>query len=151
MFKDDSFGRSEILRNKRKLGDDDKQYIIDRYDNNLKYIDDVLTPFLESLPEDAIVAIFSDHGEEFWDHGDFEHGHTLYDELLNVPYILKMPGISTGMHTEPVSLLDLVPTTAKALNIDIEETQGWALQDHSVEELRERPQAFGRIQMKTNH
>ena len=145
MFKDDSFGRSEILRNKRKLGDDDKQYIIDRYDNNLKYIDDVLTPFLESLPEDAIVAIFSDHGEEFWDHGDFEHGHTLYDELLNVPYILKMPGISTGMHTEPVSLLDLVPTTAKALNIDIEETQGWALQDHSVEELRERPQAFGRM------
>jgi hypothetical protein len=145
MFKDDSFGRSEILRNKRKLKDDDKQYIIDRYDNNLKYIDDVLTPFLESLPEDAIVAVFSDHGEEFWDHGDFEHGHTLYDELLNVPYILKMPGISPGMHTEPVSLLDLVPTTAKALNIEIEETQGWALQDHSVEELRERPQAFGRM------
>lgn len=145
VFKDDSFGRSEILRNKRKLGEDDKQYVIDRYDNNLKYIDDVLTPFLESLPEDAIVAIFSDHGEEFWDHGDFEHGHTLYDELLNVPYILKMPGIETGMHSEPVSLLDLAPTTAKALNIEIEETQGWALQEHSADELRKRPQAFGRM------
>ena len=37
------------------------------------------------LPEDTIVAIFADHGEEFWDHDDFEHGHTFYDELLRVP------------------------------------------------------------------
>ena len=96
VFKSDSFGRSEILRNKRKLGEEGQQYIIDRYDNNLKYIDDVLTPFLETLPEDSIIAIFSDHGEEFWDHGDFEHGHTLYDELLNVPYILKMPVSKLG-------------------------------------------------------
>lgn len=145
VFKSDSFGRSEILRNERKLGDDGKQYIIDRYDNNLTYIDDVLTPFLEELPADSIVAIFSDHGEEFWDHGDFEHGHTLYDELLNVPYILKMPGIDNGIHDEPVSLLDLVPTTARALNIQIEETQGWALQEHSADEIRSRPQAFGRL------
>ena len=144
-FKSDAFGRSEILRNKRKLGPDGKQYVIDRYDNNLKYIDDVLTPFLESLPDDAIVAIFSDHGEEFWDHGDFEHGHTLYDELLNVPYILKMPGIEKGQHDEPVSLLDLVPTTAHALGMKLEDTQGWALQEHTPDELRERPQAFGRM------
>ena len=145
VFKSDSFGRSEILRNKRKLGKEGKQYIIDRYDNNLKYIDDVLTPFLEDLPENSIIAIFSDHGEEFWDHGDFEHGHTLYDELLNVPYILKMPGIETGMHDEPVSLLDLVPTTAKALEMNIEDTQGWALQEYSANELTDRPQAFGRM------
>ena len=40
VFKSDSFGRSEILVNKRKLGEEGQQYIIDRYDNNLKYIDD---------------------------------------------------------------------------------------------------------------
>lgn len=145
IFKSDSFGRSEILRNKRKLDEEGKQYIIDRYDNNLKYIDDVLTPFIENLPEDTIVAIFSDHGEEFWDHGDFEHGHTLYDELLNVPYILRMPDIKVGTHDEPVSLLDLVPTTAKSLGVEIEKTQGWALQDYSPTDLRDRPQAFGRM------
>ena len=89
-----------------------------------------------------MIAIFSDHGEEFWDHGDFEHGHTLYDELLNVPYILKMPGIEVGMHDEPVSLLDLVPTTAKALEMDIAQTQGWALQEYSATDLKDRPQAF---------
>lgn len=31
----------------------------------------------------------SDHGEEFWEHGSFEHGHTLYNEVLHVPLIIK--------------------------------------------------------------
>ena len=56
-----------------------------------------------------------------------------------------MPGIEVGMHDEPVSLLDLVPTTAKALGIEIETTQGWALQEHSQSDLKDRPQAFGRM------
>lgn len=139
------FGRSEIVRAKRRLKKKHKKYIIDRYDNNLSYIDDVLTPFLESLPEDTIVAIFSDHGEEFWDHNGFEHGHTLYDEVLNVPFIFKANGVKKGMHDEPVSLLDLMPTTMRALELEHEKTQGWALQDHSAEELKSRPQAFGRL------
>ena len=139
------FSRSEIVRARRKLKKKHKDYIIGRYDNNLAYIDDVLTPFLENLPEDSIVAIFSDHGEEFWDHNGFEHGHTLYDEVLNVPLIVKAEGISKGHHDAPVSLLDLMPTTMRALDLDFGEPQGWALQDHSEEALRSRPQAFGRL------
>lgn len=139
------FSRSEIVRAKRRLKKQDKEYIIGRYDNNLSYIDDTLTPFLEDLPEDTIVAIFSDHGEEFWDHDGFEHGHTLYDEVLNVPFIFKAKGITKGIHDEPVSLLDLMPTTLKALDIEAGEKQGWALQEHSAQDLTERPQAFGRL------
>ena len=45
-------------------------------------------------------------------------------KLLNVPYILKMPGIEVGMHDEPVSLLDLVPTTAKALGMILQRPKG---------------------------
>ena len=138
------FSRSSVVRAKRRLTEADKDYVKDRYDNNLAYIDDVLTPFLESLPEDTTVVIFSDHGEEFWDHGGFEHGHSLYDELLNVPFIVKAKGIKKGIHDEPISLLDLMPTTMKSLDIDVE-TQGWALQEHTPEELNARPQAFGRV------
>ena len=65
----------------------------------------MLTPFLETLPEDSIIAIFSDHGEEFWDHGDFEHGHTLYDEPAQCPLYSEDARIEVGMHDEPVSLL----------------------------------------------
>src|SRR5205085_5317265 len=35
--------------------------------------------------------ITSDHGEEFWEHGGFMHGHSLFDELLRVPLVIVPP------------------------------------------------------------
>jgi len=62
--------------------------------------------------ERSIVIVTSDHGEEFWDHDDFEHGHTQYEELVKVPLLVGFPG---GEHAgavieEPVRLMDLMPT-----------------------------------------
>jgi len=37
------------------------------------------------------LIITSDHGEEFWEHGGFLHGHTLFDELLRVPMVVVPP------------------------------------------------------------
>jgi arylsulfatase A-like enzyme len=31
------------------------------------------------------VVFLSDHGEEFFEHGGFEHGHSLYGEVIRVP------------------------------------------------------------------
>lgn len=56
------------------------------------------------------IALTSDHGEEFWDHDGFEHGHTLYEELLRIPLVLGGPGVAPHRRTEPVSLDDLGPT-----------------------------------------
>ena len=39
----------------------------------------------------SLIVFTSDHGEEFWEHGGFEHGHTLYNEVLRVPLIIKPP------------------------------------------------------------
>jgi arylsulfatase A-like enzyme len=44
------------------------------------------------LYEGSLILFTSDHGEEFWEHDGFEHGHTLYRELLEVPLIIKAPG-----------------------------------------------------------
>jgi hypothetical protein len=57
-----------------------------------------------------VVILLSDHGEELWDHGGFEHGHTLYEELLRVPLIVRAPGVSAARIDAPVSLLDVAPT-----------------------------------------
>ncbi len=143
-FTSDSFGRSEVARSVKKHGSKVKNYVIDRYDNNLRYIDDVLSSFLSTLPEDSTVVLFSDHGEEFWDHNGFEHGHSLYDELLKIPLIVKSPGIEPGLFSHPVSLLDLTPTTADLAGVPIQETTGWSLTEHSPKEFTDRPQAFGR-------
>ncbi len=74
----------------------DQKWINQLYRGEIAYADDELGRFLRRLKEmglydDSLIILASDHGEEFWDHGGFEHGHTLYDELLRVVLIFKLP------------------------------------------------------------
>ncbi|MFT5584867.1 MAG: arylsulfatase A-like enzyme [Cognaticolwellia sp.] len=145
--------RSPILRAVRKDKAAVQQWVMDRYDQNLAFTDDVLAPLLDSLGADANVLLFSDHGEEFWDHDDFEHGHSLYDELLHVPFILKGPNVPSARVAAPVSLLDLTPTVLDLLGVQAPSTMdmlGLSLLDAiagdevALKELETRPQSFGR-------
>lgn len=55
----------------------------------------------------------SDHGEEFWDHGGFEHGHSLYNELLRIPLIIKPPegsAAAASVVDDQVRIVDVLPT-----------------------------------------
>jgi len=97
-------------------------------------------------------VFLSDHGEEFWEHGEFEHGHTLYDEVLRVPLVVKAPGLEPGRVTEPVSLLDVTPTILDLLDLEPSAPlEGWSLVPamHGAPDAREalagRDQAFGRV------
>ncbi|NCG20489.1 MAG: sulfatase-like hydrolase/transferase, partial [Rhodobacterales bacterium] len=127
-----------------------RDYTIARYDQNIRYVDDSLVPVLDAAGLDATVVLFSDHGEEFWDHDSFEHGHTLYDELLHVPMIVRSPHVPPGRYDAPVSLLDIAPTALALEGLDPADGPGVSLVDsvHGVsgaeKELRDRPQAFGR-------
>lgn len=87
-----------------------RPYLIDRYDQNLRYVDDQLSAFLGEQDDSTTVVLFADHGEEFFDHGDLEHGHTLYDELLRVPLIVKSPGLAARRVPGSVVLSDVAPT-----------------------------------------
>ena len=140
------FHLSHVKKAARRMGEEGKQYVRDRYDNNLRYLDDQVTRFLAHLDEDDTVILLADHGEEFWDHGGFEHGHTLYDELLRIPMIASGPGIAPGRFEAPVSMLDVAPTLARAAGLSSDGMTGWALQDYAdrVAQFEERPQAFGR-------
>ncbi len=71
---------------------------------------------LESLGlyENTVIALVSDHGEEFCEHGGFWHGLTLYDEQIRVPLLVKWaagqrqaPANSRGYTT---GLIDVAPT-----------------------------------------
>jgi hypothetical protein len=87
-----------------------RDWLGQRYDESIRSIDNALGPFLTALPDDAFVVVLSDHGEEFWDHDGFMHGHTLYDELTRSVLIVKGPGIEPGRTDAPVSLVDISPT-----------------------------------------
>jgi arylsulfatase A-like enzyme len=100
------------------------------YDATIRYVDRCIGDFSEKLKawrleSNTMVSVFSDHGEEFLDHAGFSrqwdhdprgihgigHGHTLFQELLHVPWVSWGPGVPAGVRSrEAVSLCDLAPT-----------------------------------------
>ncbi len=89
----------------------------DLYDGEIAHNDAQFGLMLDRLRElgiyDSTVIVFmSDHGEEFYDHGGFGHGRTLYSEMIFVPLVIKFPGgWAAGTRvTVPVQHVDLLPT-----------------------------------------
>jgi len=66
------------------------------------------------LLEHTIFVLLSDHGEEFDEHGGWQHDQSVYEELMRVPLVVRLPGRRhAGTRVaEPVSLVDVVPTLA---------------------------------------
>jgi arylsulfatase A-like enzyme len=121
-----------------------------RYDQNIRYVDDQLARLLEAVGEDAVVVVFSDHGEELWDHGGVEHGHSLHEELLAIPLLIRAPGLEPQRVQAPVSLLDLAPTVLELMGIVPEHRAGRESlvplmrgEGAAADALAQRPMAFG--------
>jgi arylsulfatase A-like enzyme len=106
------------------LDEADRRFIAAAYDEELLALDRQLGRLLEGIEERgllgrALVVLTADHGEELFDHGGFEHGHTVYQELLHVPLVFWGPGVPPGRHPEPVSHVDLLPTLLEALELPV--------------------------------
>jgi arylsulfatase A-like enzyme len=70
------------------------------------------------LRDRTLVVVVADHGEELWEHGGVEHGHTVYDELVRVPLILSWPGhLEPGAVDAVVGVTDVVPTVLDLLGL----------------------------------
>jgi arylsulfatase A-like enzyme len=69
--------------------------------------------------EDTVVVFVSDHGEEFFDHGGWIHGRTLYREVLQVPLVIRSPGQQDARRVSaPVQHVDLLPTLLELAGLD---------------------------------
>jgi arylsulfatase A-like enzyme len=60
--------------------------------------------------ENTIFVFTSDHGEEFWEHNDFEHGHHLKSVLTHIPLVFWGKGVSVGRQRTLVSHVDMFRT-----------------------------------------
>ena len=92
------------------------------YDGEILYTDAQFGRFVDllrflGLYDRSFVVLLSDHGEEFAEHKGFDHGRTLYDELIHVPLLIKFPGGRwAGTRIEPpVSTVDLAATLLSSL------------------------------------
>jgi choline-sulfatase len=95
------------------------------YEAELAYVDAQVGRLLDGLQrlgieDDTLVVLTADHGEEFLDHGGFEHGHTLYDELTRVPLVLRLPGHLPPGRAVPgvAALVDVAPTLCELAGIE---------------------------------
>lgn len=86
----------------------------------IRYLDDVVGDLVaEQLAanDNLLVVICSDHGEEFLEHGDLGHSHSLHEELIRVPLQFSWSpalgerlGLEAGIHDDQVRHLDVLPT-----------------------------------------
>jgi arylsulfatase A-like enzyme len=56
------------------------------------------------------VVVVADHGEEFGEHGGYGHGQNLYQVVLHVPLMLRVPGMTPHRVEAVVPTVDLMPT-----------------------------------------
>lgn len=105
-----------------KLSGEDKAYLESLYDGQIRLIDENIRRIIAALKsnnilENTLMVVTSDHGEEFWDHKNFEHGHTMYNELLKVPFITAGNKLKHSTINTPVRLIDLLPTFIDILDV----------------------------------
>lgn len=119
--------------------------LVDAYDGSLTYLDNQLGELFAGLGrrgllENTIVIVTADHGEEFNEHGQMNHGNTLYFPSLHVPLIFAGGVIPRGQRVlEPVTLrdvpatvLDLVRAPARAHLPGASLSRHWSTQRDSL-------------------
>ncbi len=99
------------------------------YDGGIRYADSYLARIKDLLFEldlwdKTIVVFLSDHGEEFWEHNDVLHSFTVFQEVIRVPLVMKLPNQRPGglRIDQQVRLMDVAPTLLDLLDIPIPET-----------------------------
>ena len=100
----------------------DLDHLLALYDGEIRYTDNELGRLVTHLKDrgafgNTLMVVTSDHGEEFLDHGSWEHQKTLYEEVIRVPMIIAGPGVSPRREIRPVNLLDIAPTILDFLRI----------------------------------
>ncbi len=94
-----------------------------KYDSGIRHVDDwfgKLVRLLEDhrLLEPSIVVLFSDHGDEFQEHGSLFHDR-LYATVTRIPLIIRLPGgRAAGVFDGVVESIDLMPTLLEAVGVE---------------------------------
>ena len=104
------------------------------YDGGVRSFDRRLGELLDfldarGLDESTLVVLTSDHGEQLGEEGRPSpygdgfynvHGHTLYEEMIRVPLIVRRPGSREGRRIHAVTAsIDVLPTILELVGVEI--------------------------------
>lgn len=112
--------QKELVAGRRPMSEEERAYLVSEYDGEIAYVDDALARLFRGLQaagrfDNTLVLVTSDHGEFLGEHGLAGHEKTLYEPVLRIPFILKLPGQAKGARlTHRVTLRD-VPRLVRAV------------------------------------
>jgi arylsulfatase A-like enzyme/Flp pilus assembly protein TadD len=102
-----------------------REYAAQPYDGEIAFADEQVGRLLRFLKEkgiyrNTVIVLCGDHGESLGEHGEKTHGFFIYNATMHVPLIIRLPE-NAAPHTvsDPVSLVDLMPTVLGAVGLEI--------------------------------
>jgi arylsulfatase A-like enzyme len=113
------------LAERERIGESYVASLCDQYDTAVRYSMEMVGGLFSDLKrlglwESSLVILTSDHGEEIYDHGGFSHAYTLFEEVVRVPLLVKLPGqTEPAARSDRVSLADLYPTVLEVVGLPI--------------------------------
>lgn len=95
--------------------------LISQYDSEIGYVDAKIKEMFELFGWDknTLLIVTADHGEEHKERGRWDHGKTLYSEVIRIPFFIYFPG-HERIHKRikvNVSNIDILPTIRDYLGI----------------------------------
>lgn len=115
----------------RTLSGRDLDHVYALYEGEVAWVDEHLGKILDALDrtgmaKQTLVVVMSDHGEEFFEHDGLGHRRTLYEEVVRIPLVLRLPDVLPKNAVVPgaVSLPDVLPTVLDALGLPAAATPG---------------------------
>ncbi len=106
----------------RRIQQRDLQHVQALYDGEVHWVDRHIGLILDQLDQlgladNTVIAVVSDHGDEFFDHGGIGHQTSLYPELTEMAFLLHVPGAEagSGRNRKLTAMMDVAPTVLDAM------------------------------------
>lgn len=96
----------------KDVTEDEKQALWELYKTEVHYLDDKIGELLNRLDEydeDIYIVFTSDHGEEFGEHGRFQHAQ-YFDVNIHIPLGFCLPDKTARIENKIACHLDILPT-----------------------------------------
>ncbi len=98
------------------------RYLRDLYDERVSTLDQQLGTFFTGLEakdfaSHTVLAMTSDHGDEYGEHGEISHGTNLYDTTTHIPLIISIPDMTAQRRHDIAQSIDIYPTLLAAVGI----------------------------------
>ncbi len=110
----------------RRPSESEREDVRRLYQNHAGYYDARFGELISVLKqndlfESSLIVVTADHGEELFERGAYLHGHSLYDELLRVPLLIKFPSDTSFPRTNGslTALIDVMPSLLDYLGVPV--------------------------------